>query len=216
MSFEKTLDLDSQNTNFGSAPYLKNYKERQNVSKVDLDSDKGCVYLEVGDVYTGIYSQLASEYVAATNLTYGLFFTVFDVNTTALFATRFYRFDPKLLDMVRAWQRKIPAPSNLEARVIGMQNGEPKPALERLILFIRKGKFRFSEVNLFGEEVRHVAIDTKRGSTYDILMESRQYRPGELKNTMTAEQYERTLKPLAQPTTTTKGKSKGTTPWQRI
>ncbi len=216
MSFEKTLDLDSQNTEFGSAPYLKNYKERQNVSKVDLDSDKGCRYLDDGEVYTGTYSATAPEYVAATNLTYDLFFSLFDVNTTAMFVTRYYRFDPKLPEKVRAWLAKVPQPANIEARVIGMQSGELKIPIERAIIYMRKTRFHLMEIDLFGSDTRHVAIEAKRGVTFDVLMESRPYKPGELKNTMTAEQFERTLRPLAPPPMEVKGKPKRTSSWQRI
>lgn len=216
MSFEKTLDLDSQNTEFGSSPYLKNYKERQNVSKVDLDSDKGCRYLSDGEVYTGTYSATAPEYIAATNLTYDLFFSLFDVNTGAMFATRYYRFNPKLPEKVRAWLAKAPQPANIEARVIGMQTGELKMPIERTIVYMRKTKFRLVEIDLFGSDARHVAIEAKRGVTFDVLVESRPYKPGELRNTMTVEQFERTLKPLAPQPLEVKGKQKRTSPRQRI
>ena len=38
------------------------------------------------------------------------------------------------------------------------------------------------EIDMFGEEKRHMAIDMKTGLSYDLLLENRIYRPGELKN----------------------------------
>ena len=41
--------------------------------------------------------------------------------------------------------------------------------------------------------MRHVAVDLKTGASYNILMEDRNYRPGELINQMTPDDYARTL-----------------------
>jgi hypothetical protein len=46
------------------------------------------------------------------------------------------------------------------------------------------------EVDLFGEEKRHIVMDMKTGLSYDLLLENRIYRPGELKNDEKEEDFQ--------------------------
>jgi len=85
---------------------------------------------------------------------------------------------------------------NLEARIIGMQkNQDFYFILNQIFDFLISNKIRLVEVDLFGDNTRHIAIDTKLGTSYNVLMEDRIYRPGELVNSTTVENFERTFKP---------------------
>ncbi len=48
LSFEKFLWTELVSEDFGKAAFVKNAKERQNISKIVLDSDSGCKYLDIG------------------------------------------------------------------------------------------------------------------------------------------------------------------------
>ena len=87
---------------------------------------------------------------------------------------------------------------NVEARIMGLQNGEDHAFLGGLLGFLSKQGIRLIEADLFGEETRHVAIDLKTGASYNVLLEDRHYRAGELVNRMTIDDFARTLiKPKA-------------------
>ena len=67
--------------------------------------------------------------------------------------------------------------------------------INQVMDFIVENKIRLVEIDLFGENTRHIAIDTKLGTSFNVLMEDRLYRPGELVNSMTVENFERTFRP---------------------
>ncbi|MCL4404741.1 hypothetical protein M1583_02000, partial [Candidatus Marsarchaeota archaeon] len=50
------------------------------------------------------------------------------------------------------------------------------------------------EADLFGNEVRHIAFDAKQGMSFNVLVNNMNYKPGELVNKMTIDQFERSLK----------------------
>jgi hypothetical protein len=55
-------------------------------------------------------------------------------------------------------------------------------------------KMKLVEVDIFGTNTRHIAIDAKLGTSYNILMEDRLYRAGELVNNLTMENFEKVMK----------------------
>ncbi|EQD80629.1 hypothetical protein B1A_00688 [mine drainage metagenome] len=83
--------------------------------------------------------------------------------------------------------------SNLEARVIGMQNGSDSAMLKPLLEFLRKQEIPIVEADLFGNETRHIAIDSKQGMSFSILVNNINYRPGELISKLTMDQFRRAL-----------------------
>ena len=54
------------------------------------------------------------------------------------------------------------------------------------------------EADLFGSDRRNIAIDLKTGTSFNMLTENRLYKPGELANTTTEEQFARELKTTKQ------------------
>ena len=195
MSFEKFLDEDIVAEDFGKARYSKASKERQNVSKLRLDSDSGCEYLLEGGFYHTTYDDMRSRYCACINLVYDVMLVLFDYNTKESLVYRFTDFGSQLEFPIvagRALNR------GGEARLIGLQNGQQFQQVEQTYALIRKKGMAVSEIDLFGNETRHVAVDLKTGTTFDVLVENRPYKPGELVNRLTPEQFERLMKAGAQ------------------
>ena len=83
---------------------------------------------------------------------------------------------------------------NLEIRAIGMQNLKEGYGNDLLINIeqaytVLKPKAKLVEVDLFGNETRHIAIDAKTGASVDVLLYDRFYKPGELNTQTSLEQF---------------------------
>ncbi len=134
--------------------------------------------LEMNTAFFQHYDE-SSRYVTVKDLTYDLLLTVYDVNTRSTMAARITRELGK-----NDWERllspvkKVRHP-NFEMRIIGLQNNFVAP-LSGLDMFYKVLGGMLMEVDLFGNNVRHIAFDTKTGMPYDLLLENRLYRPGEL------------------------------------
>ena len=194
MSFERILDEAAKGKDFGSAPYLLASKKRPHVSRSKIEDYGNVSYLEVGDLKTARYEDDSSmRYVAAKDLTYDLLFSIYDVNTNALACARVFmnakELEPRLSAFVGQFRRP-----NFEARIIGLQNGGPANDLKELLGFIARERIGVFEVDLFGEDTRHIAVDAKVGMSFNILIEDRLYKPGELTNKLTFDQFQRSLK----------------------
>ena len=197
MSFENYLDMDMNDPEFSRVVYLKNFKERQNVSKSRLDGDAGCVFLDPGDIYQYKYdNKLGARYVACMDMSYDLVLSVFDVNGGTILVHRFYEFGKESRDAMDSHLRKMPL-SNVEARIAGMQNNQYFKALIASFLYLKERKLPLYEIDLFGGDTRNVAFDIKTGLSLDVLALSRPYKPGELATKKTVEQFERELKERA-------------------
>jgi hypothetical protein len=84
---------------------------------------------------------------------------------------------------------------NLELRLIGMQNSGTD-AIRGLQVEL-KVRGRLVETDLFGTNMRNVALDTKTGMTYNMLLLNRIYRAGELTNTVSRADFEAKLGELS-------------------
>lgn len=121
------------------------------------------------------------RYIIAKSLTFDMLLTMYDVNSRSILALRStLPIEAKELRSVRK-KLGLMRNANIEVRAIGLQNGWRGYA-KSLNDVYRISKGRCMEVDLFGEEKRHIAIDLKTGLPYDLLLENRIYRPGELKN----------------------------------
>lgn len=198
MSFESILKTEIKKE-LNKKEYLQSFKPRPHISKSKVDEFNDIAYLKVGEV-NGVHhtDELSPRYIAATNLTYDAIMSIFDVNTKKLAVYRFYLSPGKIktdlkkyVDVLKASKPK----PNLEARLIGMQNGQDYYLLlDEMADFFIANKIKLVEIDLFGTEMRHVAIDSKLGMSFNILLEDRHYRPGELTNSMTVENFEAQLK----------------------
>ncbi|MCL5430578.1 MAG: hypothetical protein M1504_03845 [Candidatus Marsarchaeota archaeon] len=191
MSFEKFLDLGLDNKDFNKTRFTMCHKERQNISKVRLDSDSGCRYTITGDTLAFSHEErLGTRYIAALSMSYDVFLTIFDINNSIGLVSRFLKFEKEQQTLLKDHMKRFRR-ANLEARVIGMQNDEGVDTMNEVNSFIKASKLQVNEIDLFGNEFRNIAIDLKTGLTFDVLVENRQYKPGELINKATQEQVER-------------------------
>ncbi len=189
MSFEKFLDEDASKEGFGKERYIRNFKERQNLSRLRLDSDSGCEYLNAQGIYVGSYDALGKRYVACTDLVYDAMLVVFNQSSRRALVYRFGEFGKEDDAMLSKYMKDFGADS--EARLIGLQNGQQFSAVEKAYSLTFSRRIGVFEIDLFGNEQRHVAVDLKTGATFDVLVLNRPYRPGELVNRQTREQFER-------------------------
>ncbi len=165
---------------------------RQHASIAQI-SDRG-VELGLNRAMHMAYSD-AHRYILAKDLSYDLMATIYDVNTRSILAMRMSRdlSAPVITKMVKALARM--KSGNLEMRVIGLQNGRSAYSLSIEVMHKESGA-KLMEADLFGNETRHIAIDTKTGVTYNLLMLNRIYRPGELVCSVKPEDFARSVSEL--------------------
>lgn len=200
------LEEDTSRTGFDKVAYVKNFKERQNVSKLVLDSDAGCKYLNPGEACEVKYDEFRGvSYVACTSLSFDAALSVYDANSGAIFVARLVDFAPTLQLAIQKWARPLKNP-NLETRLIGLQSGQ-RDVVPPVLRFLKKSKLPLVEADLFGSESRNVAFDVKTGVSFDVLVSNRPYKPGELASKTTLEQFERSTT-AQQPPKQTKTSSK--------
>ena len=115
--------------------------------------------------------------------------TMYDVNSRSILAIRSAL--PIEANDLKDIQKKLNhmRDANIEIRAIGLQNGWRGYAKSFNDIY-KVSKGHCMEIDLFGEEKRHVAIDLKTGLSYDLLLEDRIYRPGELKNDENEEDFQ--------------------------
>ena len=197
LSFEQILkrDLDGE---MDTGEYRHDFKERPHISKGKIDEYSNAIYLEVGKSGSVHYVDgTETRYIAAIGMSYDTMISIYDVNTRNIIVCRAFKYGDAektaLKWFVDSLRRAKP---NLEARIIGMQTDqkEYKPMLSELSDFFAANKIKLVEVDLFGANLRHVAMDAKLGTSYNLLTEDRIFRPGELVNQMTVENFENALK----------------------
>ncbi len=145
--------------------------------------------LEMNQARSADYSE-AGRYVLARGITRDLLITIYDVNTSQAVLLR----PSKELGDSMARQvagtvgkRRM---KNLEMRAIGLQEADAGllASIDRLHSLL---KAPLVEADLFGNNTRHIAFDTKQGMCYDLLLLDRIYKPHELANSESAEDFER-------------------------
>lgn len=176
--------------------YVRRFKERVHMSKSKMDMYSSAEYIGVGSSFSMRYDDESERrYIAAPNLTYDVVVSLFDVNSRNIMACRAFQKIEFLKKDLSTFIGRTGRNGKLEARVIGMQNNYEDfyPLLDYLAeLFVSKD-IKLVEIDLFGNNTRHIAIDSKLGTTYNILMENRLYRAGELINKMTLENFQKAL-----------------------
>ena len=191
MSFEEMLGKDAREGGMGGQQYSMGSKPRPNLSRFVLDSDSNARYIELGGFERIVYSPARERYIAALNLTYDAIVTIYNVDSRELCVCRFYDFGAKEIKALDGFLRQMKGPRNLEARIIGFQNSEGAGSAGAIADFIRARGIRLAEADMFGTNIRHVAIDSKLGVGFEVLLENRVYKPGELKNLMTLDQFQK-------------------------
>ena len=194
MGFEDIMILDARKKGFGSQRYLLCGKERPHVSKSGVAAHDASEPFALGDAKTVKYAGWKGKrYLTFESLGYELVVTLYDVNSPGAYAIRV--FDRK--DLVKHLQKGLRSimteRPNIEARIWGLQNKEDHAFLGELVEFLLKEGIRLIEADLFGEEIRHIALDLKTGTSYNLLLEDRHYRPGELANPITVDDFRRSI-----------------------
>ena len=173
---------------------LLSSKERPHISKAKIDRHSSARYIAVDALERSKYTgELDERYIAAAALSYDLLFSMHDVNSRRSIVYRAFQEVGLLRTAVKKDLAALGRKANIEARVIGLQNGQEFGMLKEISDFVAEHGIRLVEAEFFGNSVRHVAIDTKLGMSLNILMENRIYRPGELVNNMTLENFEAAL-----------------------
>ncbi len=191
MSFENIFLAELRGNGFGSAEYTRTFKKRPHISKSKIDAYSNCGYLGSGAFFSANgYKQTDQRYIAATQLTYDMIISLYDVNSGSVAVARFAEFSTPLRTQLERFSASIKRP-NFEFRIIGMQDGQSLEPLYGISEMITQCKLHLFEADLFGKQTRHIAIDRHSGMSYSILLNDRVYKPGELANTMTLEQFQR-------------------------
>lgn len=176
--------------------YTLNFKERAHISKTKLDTYSNVRYLGLGEFYSTKYeNEVSTRYIAATPMTYDMLLSIYNINTREIGVYRLFRFDIKARAVLEKYFDSFKkSKPKFEVRVIGLQNNQDFAYLHDIFDIISRAKLPLVEVDIFGNETRHVSLDAKLGMSFNILLEDRLYRPGELVSNMTMEQFERQIK----------------------
>jgi hypothetical protein len=147
---------------------------------VELDMDRG----------TSREFQENVRYVIATDITHDLLLSIYDVNTTRTFLLRFSL--PLSVNVMKKLGEQIDRMNspNLEVRAIGLQDRDTEllNTLERMHATFKSS---LMELDIFGNEVRHIAFDLKLGMSFNLLLLNRIYNPSELVNQIPIDDFER-------------------------
>lgn len=181
LGFEKLLASKLQDSTLSSKQYALALKPRQNISKARLDAHGTCKYIGHSEFAALSYSELTTTGVGAINITADMVLSMYEINTRKLAIYRLPEVTLSAMPFFEKFIRSIRRPV-LEARIIGMQNDASPFQLIAFLDVLLSHKIPLVEVDLFGNETRHVYIDLKIGTSMNVLMENRLYRPGELAN----------------------------------
>ena len=193
VSFENVFLAELRGRGFGAEEYTRTFKKRPHISKSKIDAYSNCTYLKANDfIARDNYKETDQKYIAATQIAYDTLMSLYDVNTRSIAAARFMDFTADMRAMFEKFIKSSRRP-NFELRIIGMQSDQAVDSLYGISDFITKNRLGLFEANLFGKEFRHIAIDIYSGMSYSVLLMDRIYKPGELANNMTMEQFWRSL-----------------------
>jgi hypothetical protein len=179
---------------FNSKQFFLSFKDRAHISKSKLDADESTGYLNVDE--SGMimnHNGISKRYISAMNVTYDMLFSVYEVNSMSLFCARTFKSDDIIKKKLKDFIKKFKKP-NFEVRIFGMQNNESQILVGKLLEVIKTYKLKVYEVDLFGNQTRNIAFDAKNGMSFNILLNDRIYRAGELNTNLTADQFEAHLK----------------------
>lgn len=194
MGFEVVLEADMRKRGFGSQRYVATGKERPHLSKSKAMASDAAEFVKLGESKFVPYSEFAGRrYIAFENLGYDFAITLYDVNAPKAYAIRDFESKKIVKELKAGIKSLMTSMPNIEARIIGLQSKEEHAFLKDALEVLAKEGIRLIEVDLFGDEIRHIAIDLKTGASYNMLLEDRLYRPGELLNRATIDDFSRTL-----------------------
>ncbi|MCL5093285.1 MAG: hypothetical protein M1128_02350 [Candidatus Marsarchaeota archaeon] len=194
MSFEIMLFNAFKADGFNSKQFFLSFKDRAHISKSKLDADESTEYLNADESNTIMNrNEIGKRYISAMNVTYDLLFSVYEINSMSLFCARIFKSEDEVKRKLGVFIKRFKKP-NFEVRIFGMQNNESPILIGRLLEVVKTYKLGVYEVDLFGDQTRNIAFDAKNGMSFNILMNDRIYRAGELKTNLTEDQFKAQLK----------------------
>ena len=144
-----------------------------------------------------IFFQKMSEnirYIYAKDISYDVFVSIYSVSHEE---GLFFRFGTPINKAEQKMVKKLYSKLNdkhIEVRVIGMQSKQQNAKqMVGSLDFINKLGNRLVEADLFGGDLRHVAIDLKTGLSYNILINNAVYKPGELANKISFDEFSKSI-----------------------
>jgi hypothetical protein len=194
MSFENVIIEMMAQKSFNSSKISLSYKERAHISKSRLERFGESINIDIWQSAT-IKKGARYRYVTAMAITYDAVLSLYDFNTSSLFSYRFFKNVEPCIESAESFIKSLKGKANLEARIIGMQNGQDYYTQDILMKFLTKHRIPIMELDLFGNERRNIAIDANTGMVFNVLENDMLYKPGELINNITLEQFERTITP---------------------
>ncbi|MGC8648975.1 MAG: hypothetical protein ACP5UN_02025 [Candidatus Micrarchaeia archaeon] len=189
----KTLFISmSRAPTFEKQKILLNYKERQHISKKVLDKE-GSIYVDTDSLKEFHYDPLGPKYVALTDLSYDFAISLYNFDSKQGVVYRFYK---NIVENKKTFSKYLNdfALKNTEARIFGMQNNYFNKQIRNILFLVFEKNIKFYEIDLFGTEIRNIALNIETGQTFDILMENKLYKPGDLATKITLEEFESKIK----------------------
>ena len=185
---------ESKKEEFGKGKVALRLGKRWHTS-LSMVTDRS-LELELNKAFSHVYSE-EKRYIMAKDITFDIFVSVYDVDTERAFVMRpsTYLTD-EACRRIRSIIRKA-AFRNAEIRVIGLQSGDQPMRGEVSKIRTAIPGIRLVEVDLFGNETRHIALDMKTGSTYDLLLNNKIYTPAELINNIAPKDFAQKKSELA-------------------
>ena len=117
--------------------------------------------------------------IIAKDIISDMFVSFYDVNSRTVLAARPSAGAMDFTTEISKAKKHMRNP-NIEMRVIGLQNSDKTQAEAIGIMHNAMGMGILAEADLFGSQKRHIIMDVYTGRVYNLLLENRIYRPGEL------------------------------------
>ncbi|MCL5423835.1 MAG: hypothetical protein M1385_01995 [Candidatus Marsarchaeota archaeon] len=196
MDFLGMLESRIMNGNINKEHYYYGIKNRAHISKSKIIKNGMSNNIDINEIWTLDYNQMSGiRYMFCESLSYPIFISVYDVNKRSLCTANLFKPDSsvinylsKILSKMNSVQSKS-SPS-LEGRIFGMQNDQNTALLIDIIRLFASNNISLVEADLFGNELRNIAIDAHVGMSFNLLPLDRVYRPGELNYSKTMIQFE--------------------------
>ncbi len=185
MDFWNVYERARDNPEFGSSRLYITSRDRIHLSLSSVEK-----YGTLLGTNQGISKKFSegTRYIMVKDLTHDLFLSIYDVNTTQSFLMRFSESIPDALSKKIIGEIKKIRNPNLEMRIIGLQNKDTE-LLTAPGYFHKLFEPNLMEVDLFGNETRHIVFDMKLGMGFNLLLLNRIYRPQELVSTLSLEDF---------------------------
>lgn len=194
LSFEKILEGDISFSGFGNSAYVMAYKDRPHISKSEIDRYSNAAYLNINEYLIIRYDKIGIRYIAVTSMSYDFIISVYDINSSSLFVGRAYDDLENMDKEISKFINSLKGKKNLEGRIIGLHNNQKTPGVKIILDIFRRYGINIYEIDIFGDQIRNIAMDSKLGVPYNILMLNRLYRPGELKSDLDIIKFRKCLK----------------------